>query len=69
MGFVLEFAIGGTADISTSTVFTAMLGTHILIGIGEGILTGLVVGAVMSSRPDLVYGAPDYTGARTEELV
>jgi cobalt/nickel transport system permease protein len=69
MGFVLEFAIGGTADISTSTVFTAMLGTHILIGIGEGILTGLVVAAVMSSRPDLVYGAPDYTGARTEELV
>ena len=29
----------------------------------------VAIGAVMSSRPDLVYGAPDYRGARTEELV
>ena len=33
-----------------------MLGTHILIGIGEGIITALAVGAVMASRSDLVYG-------------
>ncbi len=69
LGFVVQFAIGGTADVSLGAVLTAMLGTHLLIGIGEGILTALVIGAVMSSRPDLVYGAPDYRGARTEELV
>ena len=55
-GFVLQFAIGGTATFSITQVFTAMLGTHILIGIGEGIITALAVGAVMASRSDLVYG-------------
>jgi cobalt/nickel transport system permease protein len=34
-----------------------MVGVHVLIGIGEGIITGLVVGAVLASRPDLVFGA------------
>lgn len=69
LGFVVQFAIGGVAAVSTGAVLGAMLGTHLLIGIGEGILTGLVVGAVMASRPDLVYGAPGYQGDRTEELV
>ena len=55
-GFVLQFAIGGTATFSITQVFTAMVGTHILIGIGEGIITALAVGAVMASRSDLVYG-------------
>jgi cobalt/nickel transport system permease protein len=32
---------------------------HALIGIGEGIITGLAIAAVMSMRPDLVYGARD----------
>lgn len=68
VAFVIEFAIGGTADVSLTALMIAMLSTHTLIGIGEGILTGLVIGAVMRSRPDLVYGAPDYTGKRTESL-
>lgn len=68
MGFVLQYAIGGTSDVSVGAVFTAMLATHILIGIGEGIITAFVIGAVVRSRPDLVYGAPEYTGARTEAL-
>ena len=69
LGFVAQFAVGGTADVSLGTVLAAMLGTHLLIGIGEGVLTALVIGAVMSSRPDLVYGAPAYAGDRTEALV
>jgi cobalt/nickel transport system permease protein len=68
MGFVVQYAIGGTTDVSVGTVFAAMLGTHILIGIGEGIITALVIGAVVRTRPDLVYGAPQYTGDRTEVL-
>jgi cobalt/nickel transport system permease protein len=70
MGFVVEFALGGTVEsVSIGSVFWAMLGTHILIGIGEGLITFLVVGAVMRSRPDLVYGSPTFGGMRTEELV
>lgn len=57
MGFVVQYAIGGTADVSMSAVLTAMLGTHLLIGIGEGVITGFVVSAVMATRPDLVFGA------------
>ena len=53
----------------SGAVFTAMVGTHLLIGIGEGILTALVIGAVMTARPDLVYGNPSYRGERTEVLV
>jgi len=55
-GFVLQYAIGGTATFSISQVLTAMLGTHFLIGVGEGVITALAVGAVMASRSDLVYG-------------
>jgi cobalt/nickel transport system permease protein len=70
IGFVVEFAMGGTVEsISLVTVFWAMLGTHLLIGIGEGLITLLVIGAVMRSRPDLVYGSPTYGGLRSEELV
>jgi cobalt/nickel transport system permease protein len=55
-GFVLEYAIGATATFPISTVLSAMIGTHILIGIGEALITGFAVGAVLASRPDLVFG-------------
>jgi cobalt/nickel transport system permease protein len=34
-----------------------MAGTHTLIGVGEGLLTALVVSSVLATRPDLVWGA------------
>ena len=55
MGFVVEYAIGGAAPTSLSTVAAYMLGTHVLIGIGEGLITAVTVMAVARSRPDLVY--------------
>ncbi len=55
-GFVLQYAIGGTATFSVSAVLAGMISTHVLIGIGEGIISALAVGAVMASRSDLVYG-------------
>jgi len=55
-GFVLEYALGGTATFSVSTVFGAMIGTHVLIGIGEALITGLTLSAVLATRPDLVFG-------------
>jgi cobalamin biosynthesis protein CbiM len=54
--FVLQYAIGATATYETSAVLTAMISTHILIGIGEAIITFLTVSAVLASRSDLVFG-------------
>ena len=56
IGFTIQYAIGATATFSLSSVLAAMVGTHILIGIGEAIITGLTVSAVLASRSDLVYG-------------
>jgi cobalt/nickel transport system permease protein len=36
---------------------------HSLIGIGEGVITALTVGAVLAVRPDLVYGAGNLAAA------
>ena len=55
--FTALFAIGGTAPIEIGKVLTAMVGWHVVIGIGEAVITALVVGSVMAARPDLVYGA------------
>lgn len=68
-GFALEFALAGTTtSVSVASVAWTLIGTHILIGIGEGIITAAVIAAVVGSRPDLVYGAPSYVGTRTEDL-
>ncbi|MEV7418041.1 energy-coupling factor ABC transporter permease [Streptomyces sp. NPDC089919] len=55
--FTLLYAIGGTTDVPVGKVLTAMVGVHVLIGIGEAFITSLTVGAVLAVRPDLVYGA------------
>jgi cobalt/nickel transport system permease protein len=55
--FTLIYAIGGTTDVSIGKVATAMIGVHVLIGIGEAVITALTVGAIIAVRPDLVYGA------------
>jgi cobalt/nickel transport system permease protein len=36
-----------------------MVGVHVLIGIGEAVITAMTVSAVLAIRPDLVYGASD----------
>lgn len=56
LAFVAEYAMGGTAPVSLAAVAAAMGGVHVLIGIGEGIITGLVVAAVLAARPDIVVG-------------
>ncbi|KUO10748.1 energy-coupling factor ABC transporter permease [Streptomyces sp. DSM 15324] len=55
--FTLLYAIGGTTDVAIGKVATAMVGVHVLIGLGEATITALTVGAVIAVRPDLVYGA------------
>ena len=51
----LELAISGTVPLDT--VLPAMLGTHLLIGVGEAVITVAAVSAVLSTRPDLVAAA------------
>ncbi|KJY46681.1 cobalt ABC transporter permease [Streptomyces sp. NRRL S-444] len=55
--FTLLYALGGTTDVPLGKVFTAMVGVHVLIGIGEAVITAVTVGAVLAVRPDLVHGA------------
>ncbi|MFM8383623.1 MAG: energy-coupling factor ABC transporter permease [Actinomycetota bacterium] len=56
LGFTIQYAIGGTGTIPVETVGTAMIGTHLLIGIGEALITFITVSAVIATRSDLVYG-------------
>lgn len=59
LAFVLEYALGGVGTAPVGTVTFAMVGVHLIIGIGEGIITALTVVAVYLARPDLVYGVRD----------
>lgn len=57
--FSIEWLFGATAPVPFDTVFGAMMGVHVLIGVGEGVISALVIGAVLATRPDLVHGAQD----------
>ncbi|MCC5624395.1 energy-coupling factor ABC transporter permease [Nostoc sp. CHAB 5715] len=50
----IELALSGTAPVAI--VLPAMTGVHILIGIGEGIITGGVLTYLATARPDLLPG-------------
>ena len=56
IAFTAVYAIGGQGDVDIAAVAWAMVGVHSVIGIGEGLLTALTVGAVAASRPDLIHG-------------
>lgn len=66
--FMLQFSLGGAAEVDITAVLVAMVGTHSLIGIGEGILTAIVVSTVMETRADLVYGAPTDAGTPARRI-
>jgi cobalt/nickel transport system permease protein len=55
--FSVEWLFGATVAVPFTTVFGAMVSVHLLIGIGEGVITALAVRAVLAVRPDLVEGA------------
>jgi ABC-type Co2+ transport system permease subunit len=57
LAFVGFFAVGGTADVAIGTVVSAMVSVHVLIGIGEAVITGATVASVLAVRPDLVRAA------------
>ena len=55
IAFTIQYAIGGTISIPVGTVLLAMVTTHLIIGLGEGIITALIITLLMRVRPDLVY--------------
>ncbi len=59
MTFSILWLFGASAPVPFDTVFASMVGIHLVIGIGEGVISAMVIGAVLASRPDLVYGVRD----------
>lgn len=56
-----QLALSGAAP--WNLVFPAMINVHMIIGIGEGLATALVVLAILKTRPELVHA--QHTGAAT----
>ncbi|MFH1382863.1 MAG: energy-coupling factor ABC transporter permease [Chloroflexota bacterium] len=48
----IELALSGTSPMQV--VLPAMAGVHVLIGIGEGLITGAVLSLVLATRADLL---------------
>jgi cobalt/nickel transport system permease protein len=48
----IELAVSGTSPLHV--VLPAMMGVHVLIGIGEGLITAAAVTFVLATRPDLI---------------
>ncbi|MEU8243144.1 energy-coupling factor ABC transporter permease [Actinoplanes missouriensis] len=68
MGFVLEYALGGTTELSIGAIAGTMAGVHVLIGIGEGLIAATTVVTVARVRPDLVYALRHFRTAKTEAV-
>lgn len=57
LAFVALYAVGGVAPIPIGALAVAMGGWHLVIGVGEALITFLAVSSIMAARPDLVHGA------------
>jgi cobalt/nickel transport system permease protein len=57
LAFVGLYAVGGAAPIPLATLAAVMTGWHVVIGLGEAVITVLAVSSVVAARPDLVHGA------------
>lgn len=60
----IELALSGTSPLRFA--LPAMVGVHVLIGVGEGLLTVFALGFILATRPDFVTGeeAPGQRSAR-----
>jgi cobalt/nickel transport system permease protein len=56
MATALEIALSGTVPLKIALI--AMLSWHVVIGIGEAIITIIAVRFIWRSRPDLLYDPP-----------
>lgn len=61
-----ELAASGTASVART--MPAMVGVHMLIGVGEALITASVVAFVARTRPDLMYGRRSPTAPALDRL-
>jgi cobalt/nickel transport system permease protein len=54
LAFSIQMSAGG--KVPFETLVTWMLFYHVLIGVGEALITGMVVSWIVRVRPDLIYG-------------
>jgi cobalt/nickel transport system permease protein len=54
LAFCLELAVGGTDALPAGTIAAGLLVAQSVVALGEGALTGLLVAALVRTRPDLV---------------
>jgi cobalt/nickel transport system permease protein len=57
-----QLALSGTIPLNVA--LTAMVGWHVMIGIGEALITVLAVGFIWRTRPDLLYDPPQRPHAK-----
>lgn len=62
--FFAEFALGAVVDIDLHAVGFSIVGVYALIGLAEGLITALILRAVLGVRPDLVRVGEDLRRAR-----
>ena len=55
IAFVIEYAFGGTVSVPIGSVLIAMVTSHFLIGIGEGLITAFILNLFLKVRSDLVF--------------
>lgn len=61
----VELALSGTMPLKTA--LPAMIAVHSLIGIGEGVITTLIIAYVMKVRPDLLFSVQGASGVSTPD--
>lgn len=64
--FFVEFSLGAVVEIDASTVAAGTIGVYALLGVVEGVITALILRAVLGVRPDLVRVGGAVRAARQE---
>ena len=65
--FTAEYAVGGAAGVPLRTVAVSTIGVYAVVAVFEGIVTALVVRALLALRADLVRVAPEHQGPRNQD--
>jgi len=58
--FTAEYAVGGAAGVPLRTVAVSTIGVYAVVAVFEGIVTALVIRALLALRADLVQVAPEH---------
>jgi len=67
LAFTGLYLVGGAVPLPPVALAGAMVGWHLVIGVGEAIITAVILGAVVATRPDLVYIARPLMGENSAD--